>query len=99
MTNDVLHGESGQPIQFGPLSQTIVHSKWTLWIVKLRPEKLFHFTIFFISKVFGRISSTRCQIQLGILHTPHPVQRSKLWIAKFPSQHKGLSSRNLFGLT
>src|SRR4051812_10268019 len=81
-----LLSESGEPIQFGPLSQTIVHRQWMLWIVELRPEKLFHFAIFLISKVFGRISSTCCQIQIGVLHTPHPVQRQNflLSIKGFP---------------
>src|SRR3954465_14119390 len=70
-----------------------------LWIVELRPEEFLHFAIFLISKVFGRISSICRQIQIGVRRTPQPVQRSMLRITKLPPQHKGLSSRDLSGLT
>src|SRR3954471_8021912 len=99
MIHDVLHGESGQPIQFGPLGQAIVHCQWTLWIDELRPEELLHFMTLLILKVFGRISCTSRQIQIGVLYTPCSVQRGKLRITEFSPQQEGLSIRNLSGLT
>ena len=62
--------------------------------MELRPEKLFHFVILLASEVHDCVRRTRRQIQVSILRTPQLAQLREL-----PTQQKGLSSRNVSGLT
>ena len=99
MSYHICHGQSGQSIQLSPLNQPITQRKWMLQTMELRPEKLFHFVILLASKVHDCVRHTRRQVQIRILRTVQSAQLSILRIRELPTQHKGLSSHNVFDLT
>ena len=67
--------------------------------MELRPKKLVHFVVLLIAEVLGRDRGTRRQVEIIVRRTLLAVQQSIFRIPELHPQHKGLSSRDISGLT